>query len=230
VVAAKGDASKLPPRDLRMEALVEVLDGKRTVQFHTHRHDDIMTVIRLSQEFHFKVVLHHVSDGWMVADEIAKAKVPVSLIVIDSPGGKEEAKDASLFTAARLNAAGILFGFHTDDSITDTRLFLRSAGLAVRAGLSRTTALYAMTMANARILDLDSRVGSLEPGKDADFIVLSGDPLSVYSHVLETWVEGKKVFDRSDPHDRLEQVGGEGASHDQNPFWSDDDGDEEEVR
>jgi len=133
VLAAKGDATKLPPRDLRMEALVEVLDGKRTVQFHTHRHDDIMTVIRLSQEFHFKVVLHHVSDGWMVADEIAKAKVPVSLIVIDSPGGKEEAKDASLFTASRLEAAGVLFGFHTDDSITDTRLFLRSAGLAVRA-------------------------------------------------------------------------------------------------
>jgi len=83
-----------------------------------------------------------------------------------------------------------------------------------------------MTLANAKILELDSRVGSLEPGKDADFIVLSGDPLSVYTHVLETWVEGKKVFDRSDPHDRLEQVGGEGASHDQNPFWFDDDGDE----
>jgi imidazolonepropionase-like amidohydrolase len=227
VLAAKGDATKLPPRDLRMEELVEVLDGKRTVQFHTHRHDDIMTVIRLSQEFHFKVVLHHVSDGWMVADEIAKAKVPVSLIVIDSPGGKEEAKDSALFTAARLEAAGVLFGFHTDDPITDSRLFLREAGLGVRAGLSRSTALYAMTMANAKILDLDSRVGSLERGKDADFIILSGDPLSVYTHVLETWVEGKKVFDRSDPHDRLEQVGGEGASHDQNPFWNDDDGDED---
>lgn len=230
VAAAKGDLSKLPPRDLRMEALVEVLDGKRTVQFHTHRHDDIMTVIRLSQEFHFKVVLHHVSDGWMVADEIAKAKVPVSVIVIDSPGGKEEAKDASLSTPARLEAAGVLFGFHTDDGITDSRLFLRSAALGVRAGLSRSTALYAMTMANARILDLDARVGSLESGKDADFIVLSGDPLSVYSHVLETWIEGKKVLDRSDPHDRLEQVGGEGASHDQNPFWLDDDGGDEGLR
>ena len=231
VLAAKGDASKLPPRDLRMEALVEVLDGKRTVQFHTHRHDDIMTVIRLSEEFHFKVVLHHVSDGWMVADEIAKAKVPVSVIVIDSPGGKEEAKDVQLFTPARLESAGVPFGFHTDDPITDSRLFLRSAGLAVRAGLSRSTALNAMTLANAKILGLDSRVGSLEPGKDADFILLSGDPLSIYSHVLETWIEGRKVFDRSDPQDRLEQVGGYGASHDQTPFWTDDDGDDaEEVR
>ena len=166
----------------------------------------------------------------MVADEIAKAKAPVSLIVVDSPGGKEEAKDVSLFTAARLESAGGLFGFHTDDPITDSRFLLRSAGLAVRAGLSRSTALYSLTMANARILELDSRVGSLEPGKDADFVVLSGDPLSVYSHVLETWIEGKKVFDRSDPHDRLEQVGGEGASHDQSPFWSDDDGEKEDLR
>ncbi|MGH9572043.1 MAG: amidohydrolase family protein, partial [Candidatus Acidiferrales bacterium] len=93
IKAANGDPSKMPPRDLDMEGLVEVLDGKRTVQFHTHRHDDILTVIRLSQEFHFHVVLHHVSDGWMVADEIAKAGVPCSVILIDSPGGKEEAKN-----------------------------------------------------------------------------------------------------------------------------------------
>jgi imidazolonepropionase-like amidohydrolase len=228
ILAAKGDASKLPARDLRMEALVEVLDGKRTVQFHTHRADDIMTAIRLSQEFHFHVVLHHVSEGWIVADEIAKANVPVSVIVIDSPGGKEEAKNAMLFTPAVLDKAGVMFGFHTDDSITDSRLFMRSAGLAVRAGLSREKALYGLTMANARIIGLESRVGSLEPGKDADFILLSGDPLSTYTHVLETWIEGKKVFDRSDPKDRLYSTGGEGASHDQSPNWFDDDG--EEVR
>jgi imidazolonepropionase-like amidohydrolase len=228
VLAAKGDASKLPPRDLQMEGLVEVLEGKRTVQFHTHRSDDIMTAIRLSQEFHFRVVLHHVSEGWIVADEIAKAHIPVSLIVIDSPGGKEEAKNAALFTAAALDKAGVMFGFHTDDPITDSRLFMRSAALAVRAGLSREKALYGLTMANARIIGLESRVGSLETGKDADFILLSGDPLSTYTHVLQTWIEGKKVFDRNDPKDRLYATGGEGASHDQSPAWVDDDG--EEVR
>jgi imidazolonepropionase-like amidohydrolase len=228
VITAKGDASKLPPRDLQMEGLVEVLDGKRTVQFHTHRSDDIMTAIRLSQEFHFHVVLHHVSEGWMVADEIANAHIPVSLIVIDSPGGKEEAKNAALFTGAALDKAGVMFGFHTDDPITDSRLFMRSAALAVRAGLSREKALYGLTMANARIIGLDSRVGSLEPGKDADLILLSGDPLSAYTHVLQTWIEGKKVFDRNDPKDRLYATGGEGASHDQSPAWIDDDG--EEVR
>jgi cytosine/adenosine deaminase-related metal-dependent hydrolase len=80
--------------------------------------------------------------------------------------------------------------------------------------MSRDKALYALTMANAIMLDLQSRIGSLEAGKDADFIVLSGDPLSVYTHVLETWVEGRKVFDRSDPKDYLIAVGGKGASDD----------------
>lgn len=214
VRAAGGDASKMPPRDLRMEELVEVLDGKRTVQHHTHRHDDILTVLRLAKEFGFKVALHHVSDGWMVAEQIAAAKAPVSLIVIDSPGGKMEAQDVALRTGAVLEKAGVLVGFHTDDGVTDSRLFLRSAALAVRAGMSREKALYGMTMANARILDLEQRVGSLEKGKDADFILLSGDPLSVYSHVLETWVEGVKVFDRADPKDHLLAVGGYGAGKD----------------
>lgn len=212
VRAAAGDAAKLPPRDLRLEALVEVLDRKRIVQHHTHRHDDILSVLRLAQEFNFKVVLHHASDAWMVAGEIAKANAPVSLIVIDSPGGKLEAKDNSLTSGAALERAGALVGFHTDDGITDSRLFLRSAAISVRAGMSRDKALYGMTMAGARMLELDSRVGTLEAGKDADFILLSGDPLSVYTKVLETWIEGVRVFDRANPKDRLYQTGGYGSA------------------
>jgi imidazolonepropionase-like amidohydrolase len=212
---ANGDATKLPARDLRMEGLVEVLDGKRIVQHHTHRHDDILTVLRLAKEFNFHVVLHHVTDGWMVADQIAAAHVPCSIIVLDSPGGKIETKDMTITNAAALDKAGVLFGFHTDDGIVDSRFFIREAALGVRGGLSRDKALYALTMANARILDLQDRIGSLEKGKDADFILLSGDPLSVYTHVLETWIDGKKVFDRSDPKDHLYAVGGYGAGHDQ---------------
>lgn len=211
---AGSDKSKMPPRDLAMEGLVEVLDGKRTVHFHTHRHDDIMSVLRLQKEFGFKVVLHHVSEAWKVADEIAAAKVPVSLILIDSPGGKLETVDLKLENGAILEKAGVLTGFHTDDPITDSRFFMREAAIGVRAGMSREKALYALTMANAIILDLQNRVGSLEKGKDADFIVLSGDPLSVYTHVLQTWVEGKKVFDRSDAKDYLTAVGGFGAGND----------------
>jgi imidazolonepropionase-like amidohydrolase len=212
---ANGDLTKLPPRDLGLEALEDVLDGKRTVQFHTHRQDDIMTAIRLSQEFHFHVVLHHVSEGWMVANEIAKAGVPCSVIELDSPGGKLEAKDVRFETPAILYRAGVLVAIHTDDPITDSRLLLRSAALAIRGGLPRDEAVNALTINGARMLGLEQRVGSLKPGKDADLVVLSGDPFSVYTHVLETWVEGRKVFDRSDAKDRLYAVGGYGASHDQ---------------
>jgi imidazolonepropionase-like amidohydrolase len=226
---AAGDAKKMPARDLGLEALVEVLDGKRVVHHHTHRHDDVLTVLRLSKEFGFRVVLHHVSDAWMVADQIAAAKAPCSIIFVDSPGGKLETMDLSWKNGAALEKAGALVGFHTDDSITDSRIFLRSAGLAVRAGMSREKALEAVTLSGARMLSLDQRVGSLEPGKDADLLVLSGDPLSYQTHVLETWVEGRKVFDRTDPKDRLYATGGYGASHDQSPF-AHSDGDDEEGR
>ncbi len=209
---AGNDKSKLPARDLAMEALAEVLDGKRVVHFHTHRHDDILTALRLGKEFGFTPVLQHVSEGWKVADEIAASGAPASVIVIAAPGGKLEAVDLSMTTAPVLQKAGALTGFHTDDYITDSRFFLRSAALAVRAGMSREHALYALTMAGARMLKLDTRVGSLEPGKDADFLVLSGDPFSVYTHVEQTWIEGAKVFDRAVPADRLVAVGGYGAS------------------
>jgi imidazolonepropionase-like amidohydrolase len=208
---AKDDPDKMPARDLMLEALAEALDGERVVHHHTHRHDDIMTVLRLQKEFGFRVVLHHVSDGWKVADEIAAAKVPCSVIMVDSPGGKLEARDLDWKTGAVLEKAGVLTAFHTDDSVTDSRLFLRSAALAVRGGMSRHAALEALTIAGARILELEERIGTLEAGKDADFIILSGDPLSVYTKVLETWVDGIRVFDRSDPKDYLWATGGLGA-------------------
>ena len=92
----RSPADKRPARDLAMEGLCEVLSGRRVVHHHTHRHDDIVTVLRLAEEFGFRVVLHHVSEGWKVADEIARAKVPASIILIDSPGGKLEAVDLAI--------------------------------------------------------------------------------------------------------------------------------------
>lgn len=213
IARAKGDPDKMPARDLGLEILVEVLNGERVVQHHTHRHDDILTVLRLSKEFGFKVALHHVSDGWKVAEEIAAAKVPCSVIVIDSPGGKLEARDMDWKTGAVLEKAGVVVGFHTDDPVTDSRLFLRSAALAARAGMTRQGALKSVTQAGAAILGLDDRIGTLEVGKDADIAILSGDPLSVYTKVLETWIDGRKVFDRADPKDKVWATGGYGAGN-----------------
>lgn len=212
------DPNRVFETDLAMEALVEVLEGKRIVHHHTHRHDDIMTVLRLAKEFNFRVVLHHVSEGWKVAEEIAAAGVPCSLIILDSPGGKLEAVHIAYRTGAVLDKAGVSIAYHTDDFITDSRWFLRSPAMGIRAGLDRQTALASVTINGAKMLDLDQRIGSLEVGKDADFIVLSGDPFSVYTKVLQTWVEGRTVFDRSQEKDRLYAVGGYGASHDQNVY------------
>lgn len=205
---ADGDPEEIPERDLGMETLVEVLNGERIVHNHTHRHDDILTAIRLSQEFGYRLVLHHVSEAWKIADEIAEAGVPSSIIVLDSPGGKMEAVDIKYENGAELEKAGATVGYHTDASITDTRLLLRSSAFGVRAGMSRDAALRAVTSANAEMLDVQDRVGTLESGKDADFIVLSGDPLSIYTRVEQTWVEGIKRFDLSDPEDREYATGG----------------------
>jgi imidazolonepropionase-like amidohydrolase len=211
IAKAGKDSSKLPERDLRMEPLVEVLTGKRVVHFHTHKANDVLTAIRIGQEFGFKPVLHHVSEGWMVAEAIAKAGVGSSIIVIDAPGGKYEAVNYSSTNGATLEKAGAAVALHTDDGITDSRLLLRNAAVMVREGMSREKAMEALTLAGAKMLDLGSRVGSLKPGKDADFIILNGDPFSVYTRVEQTWVEGKKRFDLSIPEQKAWLTGGYGV-------------------
>lgn len=205
---ADGDPDKLPARNLQLEAMVQVLDGTRLVHFHTHRHDDILTILRLRDEFGFRVVLHHVSEAWKVADEIAAAGVPSSIILLDSPGGKLEAMNIRFENGKALEDAGADVAFHTDDSVTDSRLFLRMAAFGVRAGMSREKALEALTLAGARMLDMEDRIGSLEPGKDADIIVLDGDPFSVYTFVQQTWIDGLKVYDRTEPDQRKYSTGG----------------------
>ena len=195
-------------RDLRMEALVEVLDGRRIVQHHTHRHNDIATVLRLKEEFGFRVVVQHGTESWKVAEELAAAGVPVSLTWIDAPGGKEETIDWNMEIGAILERAGVDVSFNTDDSVTDSRLLMRGAAIAVRYGMSRDKAIEGLTLAPARALGLEDRIGSLEAGKDADFVILSGDPLSAYTKVEQTWVEGTMIYDRANPDHRKYAVGG----------------------
>jgi imidazolonepropionase-like amidohydrolase len=207
-VAAKDKNAKEPDHDLGLDAVVQVLDGKRIVHNHTHRADDVMTVLRLADEFHYRVVVHHGTESCEVADELAKRHIGVSFTMIDSPGGKPETINFSITCPARLEKAGVKVAFNTDDPITNSRLLLRSAALGVRGGMSEDAALKGLTIYPAEMLDLQSRVGSLEVGKDADFIVLSGAPLSVYTHVIETWIEGENVFDRNNPADLRYATGG----------------------
>ncbi len=215
---------RAPARDLGKEALDKALSRGTIIHHHTHRADDIATVLRISEEFNLRVVLQHVSEASLIPSQIKQAQdagrvLGCSVILIDSPGGKLEAVNLNYDTGRILDEAGVRVCFHTDDWITDSRLFLRMAALAVRAGMKRDSALKAMTINGAIMMDLQDRVGSLTPGKDADLVILSGDPFSVYTKVEQTWVEGSLVFDRTRPIDRLHAVGGWGAGRDQEPYF-----------
>jgi imidazolonepropionase-like amidohydrolase len=203
-----GKVGPAPEVDLTLEPLVEVLDRKRTVHFHCHRADDLMSALRLADEFKFDLVLQHATEGYRVIEELVKRKIPVSLTLIDSPGGKAEVAGLIEENAAILDKAGVLVAINTDDSITESRFMLRTGAIAVRGGMSEDAALRTLTINGAKILHLEDRIGSLEKGKDADFVILSGKPFSTYTQVLQTWIEGKKVFDVADKRDRSFQSGG----------------------
>jgi imidazolonepropionase-like amidohydrolase len=205
---AAGKEAPPPETDIGLDSLVEVLERRRTVHFHSHRADDLMTAVRLSEEFGFELVLQHCTEGYRIADELAHRKIPASLTLMDSPGGKMETAGLLEENAAVLQKAGVLVAINTDDFITESRFFLRTGAIAVRGGMTEDEALRAQTINPARMMHLEDRVGSLEPGKDADFVVLSGPPYSIYSHVLQTYIEGKKLFDRSVHKDWTYQAGG----------------------
>src|SRR5262249_39548893 len=198
----------VPERDLAMEPLVEVLDRKRTVHFHSHRADDLMTAVRIAEEFGFELVLHHVTEGYRVAPELAKHHIPCSLTLVDSPGGKLEAAAIIEESAAILHKAGVKLAINTDDFITDSRIFLRTASAAVRSGIPDEEVLKAVTLNPAEMLHLEGRIGSLEKGKDADFVVLSGPPFSSYRIVLATHRAAGRLFDRANPRPPATHTGG----------------------
>ena len=166
-----------------------------------------MTAIRLAKEFDFELVLQHCTEGYRIAEELAREKIPVSLTLVDSPGGKLEVAGLLEENAAILDKAGVKVAINTDDSITESRFFLRTGAIAVRGGMSEDAALRALTIHGAQMLHLDDRLGSLEKGKDADFVVLSGSPFSVYTQVLQTYIDGEMSV-RSQPAARLDLSGG----------------------
>lgn len=203
-----GQEASPPDTDLAMDSLVEVLERKRTVHFHCHRADDLLTALRIAKEFDFEIVLQHATEGYRIADELARRKIPASLTLVDSPGGKMETAALLEETAAILEKAGVNLAINTDDYITESRFFLRTGSLAVRGGMSEAGALKALTLNPATMMHLEKRIGSLEVGKDADFVILSGKPFSVYTQVLETYIDGRKVFDRNYDKDWPYQTGG----------------------
>lgn len=205
---AKKEAGEKVERDILLEPLVEVLERKRTVHFHCHRADDLVTAIRLADEFGFELVLQHASEGYRIQELLVEKQVPVSITILDSAGGKAETIGRLEETPGILERAGVPVTINTDDFITESRFYLRTAAVAVHGGMTEAAALKAVTSTAAKVLHLDHRLGSLEAGKDADFVVLSGPPFSVYTKVLQTWIDGVKRFDAEDSLARPYRDGG----------------------
>ena len=195
--AAAGEKNIIPPRrDLRLEPLVEVLDGKRYVHSHCYREDEILMLLRVAKEFGFKVrTLQHVLEGYKVADEIAAAGTGASTFS-DWWAYKVEAYDAIPYNAAIMTRRGVLVSINSDDAEEATHLNQEAAKTMKFGGLTRDEAIKLVTLNPAIQLGIDKRVGSIDVGKDADLAIYNHDPLSAYAVVQKTLIDGRVYFDR----------------------------------
>jgi imidazolonepropionase-like amidohydrolase len=192
-----GDKNAIPPRrDLRLDPLVEVLEGKRYVHAHCYREDEILMLLRVAKEFGFKVrTLQHVLEGYKVADEIAAAGTGASTFS-DWWAYKVEAYDAIPYNAAVMTRRGVIVSVNSDDAEEATHLNQEAAKTMKYGGLTHDEALKLVTLNPAIQLGIDKRVGSIDVGKDADLVVYNHDPLSAYAVVQETLIDGRVYFDR----------------------------------
>jgi imidazolonepropionase-like amidohydrolase len=194
---AAGEKNLLPPRrDLRLEPLVEVLEGKRYVHSHCYREDEILMLLRVAKEFGFKVrTFQHVLEGYKVADEIAAAGTGASTFS-DWWAYKVEAYDAIPYNAAIMTKRGVIVSINSDDAEEATHLNQEAAKTMKFGGLTRDEAIKLVTLNPAIQLGIDKRVGSIDVGKDADLVIYNHDPLSAYAVAQKTIVDGRVLFDR----------------------------------
>ena len=197
--AGKQDDRHVPPRkDLQLDALNEILDGKRLVHSHSYRADEILMLIRLADSLGFHVrTFQHVLEGYKVADEMAAHGAGGSTFA-DWWAYKAEAYDAIPHNAALMTRRRVLSSVNSDSGELARHLNFEAAKSMKFGGLTPIEALALVTINPARQLGIEGRVGSLEAGKDADFVVWNGDPLSVYTIAESTWIEGVKQFDRAE--------------------------------
>jgi imidazolonepropionase-like amidohydrolase len=191
----KGDPVE---RDLTKETLVRVLNGELLWDQHTHRADDILTAIRLSEEFGYKLVVNHGTEGHLVADVLAEKNIPVIFGPMFTTRVKVELRNRTMRAAGIMARAGVKLAITTDHPVVPINFLVHQATLAVKEGLDRETALRALTIHPAEILRLDDRVGALRPGLDGDVVIWSGDPLDVMSRALRVFVRGREVYSYDD--------------------------------
>jgi imidazolonepropionase-like amidohydrolase len=181
-------------RDLDLDALVRVLDGDLLWDQHTHRADDIITAIRLAEEFGYQLVVNHGTEGYLIADLLAEKDIPVIFGPMFTSRPKVELRHRTMRAAGIMARAGVRVAITTDHPVVPINFLVHQATLAVKEGMDAEQALRALTVNPAKILRLDDRVGALKAGLDADVVLWSGDPLDVMSRALRVFVAGREVY------------------------------------
>jgi imidazolonepropionase-like amidohydrolase len=181
-------------RDLGLELAGKVLNREIPLRLHAHRADDIVTAIRIAQEFGVDLSIEHCTEGWMIADFVAEAGFPVNLGPTLCGRTKLETANLSFKGAAILEKAGAHISLITDHPFVPLAHHRLLGALSVREGMTEEGALRAMTINPAKTLGVADRVGSLEVGKDADFVLWSAHPFSTYAKVVATYIDGKPVY------------------------------------
>nr|WP_122011907.1 amidohydrolase [Maliibacterium massiliense] len=191
------DADKRPDFDFQLEAMAPVIEKRIPMKIHAHRADDILTGIRIAEEFGIDYTIEHCTEGYLIADILREKKARVILGPLITERCKVELRNLRLDAPARLAEAGVKFAIMTDHGVVPIQHLPVCAALAVREGLDARTALAAITIEAARITGLDDRLGSIETGKDADVVLWSGSPLDIRARVMRVYVSGKEVYART---------------------------------
>lgn len=205
--ARKKKPNLIPPRrDLRLEALVEILDDKRQIHCHSYRQDEILALIRVAEEVGFKVdVFTHILEGYKVADDMKRHGAMASTFS-DWWAYKFEVYDAIPYNGALMHEVGLVVGFNSDSGELARRMNTEAAKAVRYGGVEQAEALKFVTINPAKQMRIDTYVGSLEVGKDADFVIWNGPPLSTLTRCEQTWIDGRKYFDYEEDLKMRQQV------------------------
>ena len=187
---AGDDATKLPAYDQKSEALIPVLEKKIPLKAHAHQANDIFTAIRIAKEFDLNLTLEHVTEGHLIADELATEPYPVAVGPTLTHASKFELQNKSFTTPGLLAKAGCQVSIITDAPVIPQEYLPICAGLAVKAGMDEFDALQAITINPAKHIGVADRLGSLEVGKDADIVITDGSPFSIDSNVKYVIIDG----------------------------------------
>jgi imidazolonepropionase-like amidohydrolase len=194
-----------PRRDLRMEAILDILSQELLISSHGYRADEFLALIRLAEEFGFRVqTLQHGVEAYKIASELAASGVAAA-VWSDWGAFKLEAYDATVYNARILMEAGVVTSLHSDDNQISTRMNWE-AGKLLRTGLTEEQALSTVTNQSAQAVAIDDQVGSLEPGKDGDFVIWSGNPLSQFTRAEQTWIDGRRYFSLEEDAAQREEI------------------------